>query len=597
MASAGPLPTKTAASQPSGAAATSNVLAVPGQRPSGHAAVGPAASGRKALIGAAATTEHGHRVIVVATPFRVPTPLATPSIVNCDAVPRKVLVHRGLGGVLPPTRVVVRRGVDPALPVKGEGIPTLCDAAGADVLKLGSGPGSRGVTAGEGTVRSMGHTKSTGETSAGASVPGMPASPILPRSLPANQTPTKPMGMPTAPPRPSSLAGPHACPSRSAATGADISGMPTSPLAQPTEQCFGISQTKPNLFLGQCGEGFNSAVKPGESEGSQCGETQSVPESMASTAGPSQGGPGHAEAEGSIASPSRGSTSGWSDEDDIGGGMGCGEAGSIPTLEGPAGDPHSGHADADAYKIAEMMGLLEPGQPLGHLSPFAKAYGEAPFCRRLLETYDGDVRKSSERFQQALKWREQNEALITLRKFQQGGDYRVLGKDTAERPVLYMCMKNQMLSLGQCLDQQNVCMLQAVDNMPPGVETATHIWDLHGMSFWMNMNPAPLFTLLQMLEGYFAGRLHRLIIVDMPGMANFLKDAIWPLVPAKSHEMIKFMTAEQATTYVADALEAASAARVQAAMSDNRDKRLSLDERKRTWMRMDERGNLVPAFD
>jgi len=247
-------------------------------------------------------------------------------------------------------------------------------------------------------------------------------------------------------------------------------------------------------------------------------------------------------------------------------------------------------------KVAQLMDLLEPGQPLGHFSDLAKEFGDAAYCRRLLRKYQGDVAKSSHRLKEAMAWREQNKVVLTTRKFAHGGDYRVLGTDVTGRPVLYMCMKNQLLSMGQAVDQIVVCMLQAVDNMPAGVESAIHVWDLHGMMLYLNMNPAPLLQILKMAEGYFAERMQELIIIEMPRMAMFLKDIAWPLVPEKTRNKIKFMTPEAAELQMQAQFEPRTVARITTCMQQNRDRKVSLEERKRTWRRVDKDGELVPAF-
>jgi hypothetical protein len=247
-------------------------------------------------------------------------------------------------------------------------------------------------------------------------------------------------------------------------------------------------------------------------------------------------------------------------------------------------------------QIRELMSLLEPGMPLGDLSDFAKAYGDEAFCRRLLGKYPGNAQKCAEKLRQALVWREQHRVLLTTRACPQGGDYRVIGADWEQRPVLYMCMRNQLLPLGQCVDFMVVAMLRAVDNMPAGVETATHIWDLHGMMLRLNWNPAPLVAILKMAEGYFAERMHQLIIIDMPKMAGFLKDAVWPLLPEKTAAKVKFLTAAEAQAFVGESCPADVSGRIHSSMDQNRDSRVSLEERKRSWMCVNEEGAVVPAF-
>merc|ERR1719198_2239773 len=145
-----------------------------------------------------------------------------------------------------------------------------------------------------------------------------------------------------------------------------------------------------------------------------------------------------------------------------------------------------------------------------------------------------------------------------------------MGLDTKGRPVLYQCARNQLLSGAVLVEQYVVRMLQAVDMMPPGVETMAHIWDMHGMMIWMNLNPAPVLQLLSVFESYFTGRMHELIVVGLPRAVIFLKDAIWPLVPERTKQKIRFLTYEEVKMAVHDFCEESVAAHIVAAMALNR---------------------------
>jgi len=251
-----------------------------------------------------------------------------------------------------------------------------------------------------------------------------------------------------------------------------------------------------------------------------------------------------------------------------------------------------------AEGVRQLRALLEPGQPLGNLSDFAKAYGDDAFCTRLLRKYNGNVDKSADKLRQALVWREGHRELIESRRFVVGSDERVIGADLERRPVVYLCMKNQMLPAAKCLDQKVACMLQAIESMPPGVEKTVHIWDLHGQKFRMSdLNPAPLIDMMKSQESYFAERLHQLIIIGMPRMASLLKDAVWPVVPESTKSKIKFMTAEEAQQHLRQACDAEVCGRIVGAMEQNRDDRVSLEDRKRSWVRVDESGALVPLVN
>ena len=250
-----------------------------------------------------------------------------------------------------------------------------------------------------------------------------------------------------------------------------------------------------------------------------------------------------------------------------------------------------------AEGVRQLKLLLEPGQPLGDMSSFAKAYGDAAFCKRLLRKYKGNVQKSADKFKQALLWREQHRELISSWKCTIGSDERVIGADLERRPVVYLCMKNQMLPAAKCLDQKVVCMLQAIENMPTGVEKTVHIWDLHGQKFRMSdLNPAPLIEMMKSQEGYFAERLHELVIIGMPRMAALLKDAVWPVVPESTKNKIKFMSLEESQQYLRQACDAEVCGRIISAMEQNRNEGVSLEERKSSWMRVNECGALVPVF-
>jgi hypothetical protein len=158
-------------------------------------------------------------------------------------------------------------------------------------------------------------------------------------------------------------------------------------------------------------------------------------------------------------------------------------------------------------------------------------------------------------------------------------------------------MKNQMLPLSRCLDQKIVTMLQALENMPSGVEKTVHIWDLHGQQFRVgDLMPRPLLEIMQNQDGYFAGRLHQLIIVGMPQMATLLKNALWPAVPARTKAKVRFVSFEQAREHLFTVCPTDVANRILATMEQNRDRSLSLEQRKASWMRVDQHGDLVSAF-
>eukprot|EP00928_Gymnodinium_smaydae_P087301 TRINITY_DN7157_c0_g1_i2.p1 TRINITY_DN7157_c0_g1~~TRINITY_DN7157_c0_g1_i2.p1 ORF type:complete len:388 (-),score=56.64 TRINITY_DN7157_c0_g1_i2:365-1528(-) len=252
----------------------------------------------------------------------------------------------------------------------------------------------------------------------------------------------------------------------------------------------------------------------------------------------------------------------------------------------------------EVERIRQLRSLIEPGQALGCMSDFAKSCCDDAFCRRLLRKYGGDIRKCTEKLKFAMAWREQHKDLLLIRKCVLSSDERVIGADLEKRPILYLCLKNQMLPGSQCLDHKTVCMLQAIDCMPEGVEQTVHIWDLHGQQFRISdLNPSPMIEIMRAHESYYAGRLHEVIIIGMPKLAKVLKDVVWPLVPESTKKKVKFMSVEESQVYLKERCDRAVCGRIFDAMADNRDDTISLEERKKKWMQMNKSGAMVSVLE
>eukprot|EP00928_Gymnodinium_smaydae_P087300 TRINITY_DN7157_c0_g1_i1.p1 TRINITY_DN7157_c0_g1~~TRINITY_DN7157_c0_g1_i1.p1 ORF type:complete len:388 (-),score=43.47 TRINITY_DN7157_c0_g1_i1:365-1528(-) len=248
--------------------------------------------------------------------------------------------------------------------------------------------------------------------------------------------------------------------------------------------------------------------------------------------------------------------------------------------------------------IRQLRSSIEPGQELGCMSDFAKSCCDDAFCRRLLRKCDGDIRKCTDKLRLAMAWREQHKDLLLIRKCVLSSDERVIGADLEKRPILYTCLKNHMLPNSKCRERGTVCMLQAIDCMPEGVEQTVHIWDLHGQQFRISdLNPSSMIETMRAHESYFAGRLHELIIIGMPKLAKVLKDVVWPLVPDSTKKKVKFMSVEESQVYLKERCDMEVCGRIFDAMADNRDDTISLDERKKKWMQMDKSGSMIPVLE
>jgi len=256
-------------------------------------------------------------------------------------------------------------------------------------------------------------------------------------------------------------------------------------------------------------------------------------------------------------------------------------SGTSPVLDG--GPLVHVEQENDSDEVRKLLSLVEGKNRLAHLSTFAKEYCNRDFCERLLHKYEGDMQKSAAMLERALIWRQQHERLITLREFKEASDLRIIGCDSSGRPILYQCARNQLLPNSQGLDQYVVRMLQAIDVMPAGVSTMTHIWDMHGLRIMLNLNPAAVLALLRVLEAYFAERMHQLIILDVPRTAQFLVDAVWPLVPESTRRKVAFLNADAALLRLETSCGAGVFSRICLVVHENRDPQLSLEQRRRAW--------------
>lgn len=246
--------------------------------------------------------------------------------------------------------------------------------------------------------------------------------------------------------------------------------------------------------------------------------------------------------------------------------------------------------------VAQILALVEEGGRLAELSSEAKAFGTSNLASRLLKKSDGNLRRASCQFESALRWCEVHKELLKHRHFALSGDERVMGLNMEGRPVIYLCMKNQMLSSLETLDQKVCTMMHAVDCMPDGIDNVVQIWDMHGMAFrTSDLNVMPLIKEFLLQESFFAERLHEIVIVGMPRMASLIKDVAWNFVPDRTRRKIRFLSDEVAADrYVAGTCDELLAGRILGSMRDNRNSSLTLEQRRSSWQCIDQLGRLVP---
>merc|ERR1712048_1064332 len=100
---------------------------------------------------------------------------------------------------------------------------------------------------------------------------------------------------------------------------------------------------------------------------------------------------------------------------------------------------------------------------------------------------------------------------------------------------------------------------------------------------------------MQILDGYFAETSHEIIVIEMPAMATFLKDAMWPMIAERTKRKVRVLSAEDAKLHVQACCDERNASRICEVMDQNRHIH-SLEERMQTWMHVaSKEGDLVPV--
>merc|ERR1719181_2545570 len=101
--------------------------------------------------------------------------------------------------------------------------------------------------------------------------------------------------------------------------------------------------------------------------------------------------------------------------------------------------------------------------------------------------------------------------------------------------------------------------------------------------------------LMQVLDGYFAETTHEIIVIDLPGMAQFMKDAIWPILPERTKTKIHVLTAAEAKNHVQERCDDENASRICEVIDQNRTVN-RLEACRRTWMHVvNAEGDLAPV--
>jgi len=166
-------------------------------------------------------------------------------------------------------------------------------------------------------------------------------------------------------------------------------------------------------------------------------------------------------------------------------------------------------------------------------------------AQRMLVATEGDVHLAKSKLCDAVKWRERT--LETWLASDGPRETRIIAHGREQRPLCYLCAAHQRS--GDVLAAHWACAWQRAiaESKDPFVQI-DQLMDCSGFQVLLNLSLRQYMQLAPSADSYFAERIHWLIVLDFPVIAQFLWKAVKPLLPAKTQEKVKFINRHQPET-------------------------------------------------
>jgi len=195
------------------------------------------------------------------------------------------------------------------------------------------------------------------------------------------------------------------------------------------------------------------------------------------------------------------------------------------------------HSEASHAVAREAATFVQAHFPKGEACWVTKADAQ-----RMLVATEGDTELAKSKLCDAVKWR-----ASTLEKWlaRDGPrETRIIARGREQRPLCYLCAAHQRP--GDTLAAHWACAWQGAfaESKDPFVQI-DQLMDCSGFQPMLNLSLGQYFQLAPSLDSYFAERIHWLIILDFPPVAQFLWKGIKPVLPPKTREKVKFINRNQ----------------------------------------------------
>lgn len=182
--------------------------------------------------------------------------------------------------------------------------------------------------------------------------------------------------------------------------------------------------------------------------------------------------------------------------------------------------------------LSSMVAVVRAAFPRGEADWVVEAD-----ARRLLSATEGDTDLACRKLEDAVRWK--RDVLNGWLAMDGEREMRVIGFGPNQQPVTYHCGHHQRK--GESLPAQWAsCWHKAiVDREDPFAQFAV-IFDCVGFQPLLNLSVRPYIKLAPSLDSFFAERVHRAVVLDMPRIAEFLWVSMSPLLPPKTRRKVFF---------------------------------------------------------
>lgn len=159
-----------------------------------------------------------------------------------------------------------------------------------------------------------------------------------------------------------------------------------------------------------------------------------------------------------------------------------------------------------------------------------------------------------------------------------GCDMRIIGQDKLKRPTIYMCARNQMRPIKECIDQVFLAFEAASRTLAPDGQLVL-IADMFGLQPSLNMDAYAVKELADSFGTVNADRLNHILIVDFSIIAQACWSMLSTVLTERTRSKINFVAGKEARAIAEERLDAPTAERFLKSLDINRDPKTSEEER------------------